>query len=319
MQNENQKFSTDAKGEELFLIYLKNIFFTLITFGIYYFWAKVNTRKFVHRHVLFQGQRFDYHGTGKENFIGFLKGLGLILAGTIFVGGIYYIASLIGTWARFIVIIAVYLGLLYVIPYVSVGSRRYFLSRTSFNNIRFRFNGKVNELVKVFIPGALLSIVTLGIYSAWFINHLEKFYIEKSHLGNSDFQYEGNGKKLFFIYLKGIFFTPFTAGIYFFWFHANVHNYFWNHTKFQGISFRSELKGGTVFLNSLIAIFLVFFTLGIGVPWAYLRGLRILLESLTLESAPDLSSIQSVRDPNASALADGITEASEAIGSIFGN
>ncbi|MBM9500434.1 DUF898 family protein [Leptospira sp. 201903071] len=319
MQNENQKFSIDAKGEDLFLIYLKNIFFTLITFGVYYFWAKVNTQKFVHLHVLFQGQRFDYHGTGKENFIGFIKGLGLMIVGALFAGGIYFVASLFGIWAKVAVTVALYAGLLCVIPYVVIGSRKYFLSRTSFNNIRFRFNGKVEELLKIFIPGALLTAVTFGIYSAWFINRLEKFYIEKSHLGNADFQYEGNGKELFFIYLKGILFTPFTAGIYFSWFHANVHNYVWNHTKFQGISFRSELRGGTVFLNGLISIVLVFFTLGIGVPWAYLRGLRIITDSLYLESAPDLSSIQGVKDPKASALADGISEASEAIGSIFGN
>ncbi|PJZ51982.1 YjgN family protein [Leptospira adleri] len=319
MQNENQKFSTDAKGEDLFLIYLKNIFFTFITLGVYYFWAKVNTQKFVHRHVLFQNQRFDYHGTGKENFIGFIKGLGLILLGAILAGGIFYIASLIGIWAKVIVTIGLYLGFLCIVPYVVIGSKRYFLSRTSFNNIRFRFSGRVKELIGVFIPGALLSIVTLGIYSAWFVNRLEKFYIEKTHLGNADFQYEGNGNELFFIYLKGILFTPFTAGIYFFWFHANLHNYFWNHTKFQGTAFRSELKGGTVFLNAFISILLVFFTLGIGVPWAYLRGLRILLDSLSLEAAPDLSLIRSVKDPNASALADGISEASEAIGSIFGN
>ncbi|MBM9577022.1 DUF898 family protein [Leptospira sp. 201903070] len=319
MQNENQKFSIDAKGEDLFLIYLKNIFFTLITFGVYYFWAKVNTQKFVHRHVLFQGQRFDYHGTGKENFLGFIKGLGLIILGALVAGGIYFLASLLGIWAKVIVTIALYMGLLCIIPYVVIGSRRYFLGRTSFNNIRFRFSGRVEELIRIFIPSALLSAVTLGIYSAWFINRMEKFYIEKSHLGNANFQYDGNGKDLFFIYLKGIFLTPLTAGIYLFWFHANVHNYIWNHTKFQGIPFRSELKGGTVFINGLISIVLVFFTLGIGVPWAYLRGLRILTDSLYLESAPDLSSIQSIKDPNASALADGLSEASEAIGSIFGN
>ncbi|WP_125179568.1 DUF898 family protein, partial [Leptospira ellisii] len=82
MQTETEnRFAVDAKGEELFLIYLKNIFFTIITIGIYYFWAKVNTQKFLFRHVSFRGQRFDYHGTGKENFIGFLKGMGIVLAG----------------------------------------------------------------------------------------------------------------------------------------------------------------------------------------------------------------------------------------------
>ncbi|PJZ55483.1 YjgN family protein [Leptospira barantonii] len=319
MPESANRFSLDAKAEELFLIYLKNIFFTIITAGVYYFWAKVNTQKFVHRHLSFQNQRFDYHGTGKENFIGFLKGMGILLLFGLVFAGLFYIAGKLGLWATILFTLLLYSSILLAIPYISIGSRRYFLSRTSFNNIRFRFTGKVRHLVSLFIPNALLSLVTLGIYSPWFYNKLEKFFIEHSHLGNADFQYHGKGKELFFIYLKGIFFTPFTAGIYLFWFEANLHNYFWNHTKFQEISFRSELKGGTVFLNAFISIVLVVFTLGIGIPWAYLRSMRIFTEALSLESSPNLGAIQSVKDPYANALADGLHEAGEAISSVFGN
>ncbi|MCG6168610.1 DUF898 domain-containing protein [Leptospira sp. FAT2] len=320
MQSESAtRFTLDAKGEELFLIYLKNIFFTIITAGIYFFWAKVNTQKFLHRHISFQGQRFDYHGTGKENFIGFLKGIGIMIAAGAVYAGLFYIASKLGVWALAILIILLYSVLLLAIPYIIIGSRKYFLSRTSFNNIRFRFSGKVVPLVKLFVPNALLSLVTLGFYSAWFINKLEKFFIEHSHLGNANFSYDGKGKELFVLYVKGFFFTLITAGIYSFWFHANLHNYYWNHTKFQGISFRSDLKPGAIFVNMLMSIVLVFFTLGIGIPWAYLRSIRMIMNSLSLETAPDLSGIKSVKDPDASALADGLHEAGEAISSVFGN
>lgn len=320
MQSEPaNRFLLDAKGEELFLIYLKNIFFTIITAGIYYFWAKVNTQKFIHRHLVFQNQRFDYHGTGKENFIGFLKGMGIIALVVLVSVGLFFLASKLGLWATILLTLILYSAILLAIPYVAIGSRRYFLSRTSFNNIRFRFSGKVRHLVKLFVPNALLCLVTIGIYSPWFYNKLEKFFLEHSHLGNADFQYHGKGKDLFFIYLKGFFLTPLTAGIYLFWFGANLHNYFWNHAKFQEISFRSELKGGTLFLNAFVSIFLVLFTLGIGIPWAYIRSLRILTNALSLESAPNLSAIQSVKDPYASALADGLQEAGEAISSVFGN
>ncbi|XDD51348.1 YjgN family protein [Leptospira sp. WS92.C1] len=318
MQSEStNRFTIDAKGEELFLLYLKNIFFTIITLGVYYFWAKVNTQKFLHRHLSFQGYRFDYHGTGKENFIGFLKAIGIILVGALTLGGIFFLASKLGVWAIAIVGISFYAGILCAIPYIIIGSRRYFLSRTSFNNIRFRFTGNIKDLIRIFIPNALLTAVTLGIYSAWFTNKLEKFFIEHSHLGNADFQYDGQGKELFFIYLKGIFFTIITAGIYSFWFQANVHNYFYNHTRFQNIRFRSDLQGGKIFTNTLISMGIILFTLGIGIPWAYLRFLKLITDSLSLESSPNLSSIQSVRDPYSNALADGLQEAGEAISSVF--
>ncbi|RHX77824.1 DUF898 domain-containing protein [Leptospira yasudae] len=320
MQSESAtRFSLDAKGEELFLIYLKNIFFTIITAGVYFFWAKVNTQKFIHRHLVFQGQRFDYHGTGKENFIGFLKGMGILILGLGIYFGLFFLAAKLGLWATILVAILFYSAMLLAIPYITIGSRKYFLSRTSFNNIRFRFTGKVLQLVRLFVPNALLTLVTLGFYTPWFINKTEKFFIDHSHLGNANFQYDGIGKELFFIYLKGFFFTLITAGIYSFWFHANLHNYYWNHTKFQGIPFRSELRPGAIFVNMLMSIVLVFFTLGIGIPWAYLRSIRMITNSLSLESAPNLSAIQSVKDPSASALADGLQEAGEAISSVFGN
>ncbi|TGK34895.1 DUF898 family protein [Leptospira gomenensis] len=317
MQTEN-RFAVDAKGEELFLIYLKNIFFTIITIGIYYFWAKVNTQKYLFRHVSFQGQRFDYHGTGKENFIGFVKGIGIVLAVAALLAGIYWLAFQIGTAAVVVVTLSVYAGFLCVIPYLSIGSRRYFLSRTSFNNVRFRFTGSVTELLKIFIPGAFLSAITFGIYSAWFSNKLDRFFTAHTHLGNADFSYEGQGKELFKIYLKGILLLIPTAGIYSFWLGANLHNYYWNRVKFQGISFRSDLKGGTLLWNAFVSTALILFTLGIGIPWAYLRSLRMIVQSLSLENSPDLASIRSVKDPGASALADGIQEAGEAFNSVFG-
>ncbi|PKA03821.1 DUF898 family protein, partial [Leptospira ellisii] len=225
---------------------------------------------------------------------------------------------MIGKFAVILVSISFYAGLLCVIPYLTIGSRRYFLSRTSFNNVRFRFTGTVTELVKIFVPGAFLSAITLGIYSPWFVNKLDRFFTEHTHLGDADFRYEGQGKELFKIYLKGILLMIPTVGIYSFWFGANLHNYYWNRSKFQGISFRSDLKGGTLLKNAFVATGLILFTLGIGIPWAYLRSLRILIQSISLENSPDLTAIRSVKDSGASPLADGIQEAGEAFNSVFG-
>src|SRR3974377_559745 len=62
-----------GSGGSLFGIHLVNTFLTIITLGIYYFWAKVRVRRYLLSESEFEGDRFAYHGTGQELFIGFLK------------------------------------------------------------------------------------------------------------------------------------------------------------------------------------------------------------------------------------------------------
>ncbi len=54
--------------------------------------------------------------------------------------------------------------LIFLIPFVTVASRRYRMSRTSWRGTRFSFRGRVWDFFKVFMGGSLLSTVTLGLY-----------------------------------------------------------------------------------------------------------------------------------------------------------
>ena len=60
-------------GGPLMKIQLVNLLLTLVTFGFYSFWAKVKVRKYFYNETEIGGDRFDYHGTGKELMIGWLK------------------------------------------------------------------------------------------------------------------------------------------------------------------------------------------------------------------------------------------------------
>ncbi|MEM8813756.1 MAG: DUF898 family protein, partial [Pseudomonadota bacterium] len=55
-----------SPANELFKIYLQNIVFTVLTLGVYRFWARVRNRRFHYLHTEFAGGRFDYHATGRE-------------------------------------------------------------------------------------------------------------------------------------------------------------------------------------------------------------------------------------------------------------
>ena len=60
-------------GGFLMKIHIVNLLLTLVTFGVYSFWAKVKIRKYLYNETEIGGDRFDYHGTGKELMIGWLK------------------------------------------------------------------------------------------------------------------------------------------------------------------------------------------------------------------------------------------------------
>ncbi len=65
---EVHKFAFDGHGREMFLIMLTNFIFTVFTFGIYSFWGRVKTRKYIWSHIMFENDRLEYLGTGKELF-----------------------------------------------------------------------------------------------------------------------------------------------------------------------------------------------------------------------------------------------------------
>src|SRR5215831_18535526 len=95
---------------------------------------------------------------------------------------------------------------------------------------RLAFNGTGGELFKKLFVGSLLMIITLGIYTPWFIVALNKYIFEKTTLkrGRSDIRLEffGTGGELLKIGLVGCLLTAVTLGVYAPWFIVNLNNFF---------------------------------------------------------------------------------------------
>ena len=62
-----------GSGAALFGIHVINALLILVTAGIYFFWAKVRVRSYLWSESEFEGDRFAYHGTGRELITGFAK------------------------------------------------------------------------------------------------------------------------------------------------------------------------------------------------------------------------------------------------------
>ncbi len=299
------QLSFHGAGGSLLGIYIVNFFLTILTLGVYSFWGRVKVRKYFHSQTEIGGDRFAYHGTGGELLIGWLKAI--LLIGVPF--GVVRAIGLIweGVVVQVVMGILFYLVLLVVIPIAIVGSRRYRLSRTSWREIRFSFRGRVKDFIRIFVPGSLLTAITLGLYTPYFQATMQTFLVSHSYFGTRRFDFDGTGSDLFGRYLLALVLFPLTLGVYWFWFAAWRQRYYWAHTSFATARFRSTVTGGRFFGLALSNLLVLIVTFGLGVPWVKVRTTRFVFAHLALEGALDLTAIQQEAQA-ASATGEGLTE-----------
>jgi uncharacterized membrane protein YjgN (DUF898 family) len=291
-------------GGSLFGLVIVNTLLTLITLGIYSFWAKNKVREFHYSHTELDGDRFAYHGTGGELFSGALKASGVMIVFTILLTVAQHIFP---PSAQLAIAVVFYLALFLLIPIAITGARRYRLSRSSWRGIRFSFHGRWQEYLGLIARGTLLTIITLGFYGPRFQNERRAFFVRNARFGSEPFLYDGSGKELFGHYVKAVLLTIPTLGLCWIWYAAFKHRYFWQHTAMRGARFRSSVTGGDLFALHFTNGLLVLLTLGIATPWAITRAHAFWCDTLTLRGTVDWATIEQ-RAQAATATAEGLAE-----------
>ncbi|MCI0546707.1 MAG: DUF898 domain-containing protein [Candidatus Rokubacteria bacterium] len=294
-----------GSGGSLFGIHLVNILLTIVTLGVYYFWAKVRVRQYLLGQTAFEGDRFAYHGTGRELLIGFAKALivfGVPALGLILVRDILDVPEEIKGLAAF----AVSALILVVLPLAMVSARRYRLSRTSWRGIRFSFRGRPWEFVKVFVAGTVLSALTFGLYYPFFDTRRFDFMMSHAYFGNRRFWFDGRGWDLLPRFLLTVLLALPTVGLSIVWYVARKRRYFWSHSGIAAARFRSTVRGGPLLGLWAGNLALLVLTLGFGWPWARVRSVRFALRYLTLEGPLDIAAIEQEAQ-TASATGEGLS------------
>jgi uncharacterized membrane protein YjgN (DUF898 family) len=137
------------------------------------------------------------------------------------------------------------------------------------------------------MKGTLLTIVTLGIYGAWFSMNLRRYLLCNVKFGNARFSYKGVGGEYLWLNIKGYFLTVFTIGLYFFWWQKDLYNYYVNNLRLtkgeQTMLVRSTATGGDFLALIFVNLVLFIFTLGLATPWIIVRTTRFLMLNITLD------------------------------------
>ena len=306
----NTRFSYHGTGGSILLLQLQNALLTILTLGIYSFWAKNNIRKFHYENTEVDGERFEYHGTGGELLRGALRAFGLIFLLsaafgliTAIIGGVE--ASVEMQW---VTVIPVYLvmGALMILAIHS--TRRYRLSRSSWRTFRFSYDAQLLDFSIMMLKGILLTIVTIGLYSPFFANQRRAFFTRHVRFGSERFHYDGDDWELFGAFLRSLLLTIPTLGLHWFWYVAFKHRHFWNHTTFAGTEFQSTVNGTELLTLTVTNILLTIFTFGIGAPWAMVRMKAYYCDNTAIAGVVDWAAIHQRLQP-ATAMGEGLAEA----------
>jgi uncharacterized membrane protein YjgN (DUF898 family) len=280
-----------GRGGTLFGIHVVNTLLTIVTFGVYYFWAKTRLRGYLFSQTEIEGDRFAYHGTARELLLGTLKAA-LVFGVPIYLLGI--IRDVLDVPVLLKVVAGVLSGgLLFVLfPVAMVGARRYRLGRTSWRGIRFSFRGRVWELMKIVLVGSFLTGITLGLYYPILLVKRQAFMISNSYFGSERFGFAGRGRDLFWAYLQAILLTLPTLGLSWVWYIARKRRYFWDHTSFAAARFSCTVTGRALLGLWTVNLLLLVGTLGLAWPWVRVRNIHFAFRNLALLGPLDLAHIQ---------------------------
>ena len=127
----------EGTWQEFLPIAVTNFLLTVVTLGIYRFWAKARERRYLWSRTRFIDDSFEWTGTGKEMFLGFLMVMAVLLPAILVINFLAEALVLRGqVLAAGALLFVIYGALFYLYHVARFRALRYQLSRTYWHGIR---------------------------------------------------------------------------------------------------------------------------------------------------------------------------------------
>ena len=245
----------DAKVRRLFGMGLTIAFLSLITLGFYRFWGKTQIRRYLASRISIMGDRFEYTGTGKELFLGFLIALAVLIPLGAASYGIELITAGKSAVTQFTAMGLQYAFILFLIGYATFRARRYRLSRTVLRSIRFWQTGSNVGYALRMVGYLALTMATLGIARPVGDIALYRYQMQHTWFGSQKFEFDGRAGPMMGKWILSLALVPFTLGFSLIWYAAFRMRYLQSQTRYQGIGFSLAVTfGNLVQIYSLYAL-----------------------------------------------------------------
>ncbi|SFU96284.1 protein of unknown function [Aliiroseovarius crassostreae] len=194
-----------GRGMPLFFLALKTGFLTVLTLGIYRFWARTRIRRYFWSAIRPGGVPLEYVGDPIEKLMGFLVAV-VIMA---FYIGIVNLLLMYFSFALFqgneAAYVLSFVGLVPLYFFAAYRARRYVLARTRWRGIRFGMDeGAWGYSWRAMVHWGL-SIVTLGLSFPLTRLWLEKYLTHHSFFGDQRLE-QGGGRFLLYGAMKHVYY-----------------------------------------------------------------------------------------------------------------
>lgn len=171
----------------------------MLTFGVYFFWAGVNIKKFFYENTVFMGRRFEHTATGLQELLFYLRVAAFFafISLALWGGGGLLVLLGVEKKAVFDAIPGLYMVMLVlVMPLLLVAMRRFIMNHRFWGDVSFSFHGRVASLYRVIIKGAVLMFLTFGLYFPWFYRSYLDFIVSNTRANGAAFSYTGEAPAL---------------------------------------------------------------------------------------------------------------------------
>ena len=291
---------------EYFRIWIVNLFFTLITLGIYSAWAKVRKKRYFYGSTRFDGDGFDYLGSPKAILYGRIVAVFAFV--TYAFAGELYPTTRYAFWGLFAA----------VFPWLLVRALGFNARNSAYRGLRFDFVATPNQAARTYLGMLAVLILTAGLAYPWLVARYKAFVLSHHAFGSTRFACELPWRAFFGIYIRAglmlaLLATPMVglasvalavaqvpqpiawlayllpvAALYaayavaYAYTQARTTNMQWNATSGRGVRFASTLgaaKLARLYLGNVVAVAC---TAGLLIPWAVVRTLRYRLENFAM-------------------------------------
>ncbi len=182
---------------------VKNFFLTIVTAGVYRFWAATRVRRYFWSNIQLADDTFEYTGTGNELFIGFLIAMAVLVP--LFIAYVIVERLTLGNpWIAGALQSIYFLTLIMLFQIAAFRSRRYRLSRTMWRGIYAAQTGSTWTYLGLSLFYGFLTVVTLGLASPWASVALERYKLNHTWFGDHPLAIEASGRHVFLPWLLAL-------------------------------------------------------------------------------------------------------------------
>lgn len=171
LQSQRQSLVFHGDGGNYFGLWLKNIFLSIITLGIYSAWARVHTLRYFYSNTELAGDRFSYHARPLRILTARL----LILLGLMILQGALLFNPVLGY--------ALIMLFVLLLPWIMVRQWRFAAQMSSFRGVHFNYHCRIGRSYWVFLGWPLMFFATLvlvGILMSGLLGSLSSFALAVS-------------------------------------------------------------------------------------------------------------------------------------------